>query len=75
MKKVKRNQLKIVIFTAVKKATYIAWACFRSGEARVDFSAIEYSYFVVFCSKGLLFPFDAYNRLRYFIVAFPGPSL
>ena len=28
MKIVKKNQLKIVIFTAVKKSLYIAWACF-----------------------------------------------
>ena len=31
MKKVKRYRLKFVIFTAVKKSLYIAWACFRNA--------------------------------------------
>ena len=33
MKIVKQIQLKIVIFTAVKIAVYIAWACFRNVKA------------------------------------------
>ena len=34
MKIIKKNQLKIVIFTAVKKSLYIAWACFRNVKLR-----------------------------------------
>ena len=30
MKIVEKIKLKIVIFTAVKKSLYIAWACFRN---------------------------------------------
>ena len=31
MKKVKTNQLKTFIFTAVKISLYVAWTCFRNG--------------------------------------------
>ena len=32
MKKVKKQQLKIVIFFSREKSLYIVWACFRNGE-------------------------------------------
>ena len=41
MKKVKRFQLKIVIFSAVKKSLYIAWGCFRNGIVRCIYREIE----------------------------------
>ena len=34
MKIIKKIQLKIVNSTAVKKCTYIAWACYRNGESQ-----------------------------------------
>ena len=34
MKTVTKIKPKIVIFTAVKKTLYVAWACFRNGQTR-----------------------------------------
>ena len=39
------------------------------GGGRANFSAI------VTCNKGFPLPLGASNRLRYFIVALPGPSI
>ena len=40
-------------------------------EERANFSAIVYG----FCSERFALPLGAWERLRYFIVALPGPSI
>ena len=45
------------------------------GEERAGFSAIVYSYFCCVFSKEFPLPLDAWERLCYFIVALPGPSI
>ena len=60
MKKVKKNQLKIVIFTAVKNRCIIAWACFRYDNLDPQFYIVKLGY------KGFMnhfFIFDFTHRL------------
>ena len=41
------------------------------GEERATFSAIDYSLLCGFCSERFPLPLDAWDRLRYLIVALP----
>ena len=45
------------------------------GEERANFSAIVYLQLCGFCSEGFPLPLCAWDGLRYFIVALPGPSI
>ena len=45
------------------------------GEKRVNFSAIVYWSLCGFCSEGVPLPLGAWDRLRYYIVALPGPFI
>ena len=45
------------------------------GEERANLSAIIYVYLCVFCSERFPLPLDAWDGLRYFIVAPPEPSI
>ena len=45
------------------------------GEERAHLSAIVYILLCGFCSKRFPLPLGAWNGLRYFIVAHPGPSM
>ena len=42
---------------------------------KLDFFAIDCSLFCGFCSEGFPLPIDAWDRMRFFIVILPGPSL
>ena len=44
-------------------------------EERAVFPAIDYSWFCCFFSKEFLLPRDAWEGMRYFTVALPGPSI
>ena len=45
------------------------------NEEIVNFSAIVYLQLCGFCSEGFPLPLGAWDRMRCFIVALPGPSL
>ena len=45
------------------------------GEERADFSAIDYSLLRGLCTEGFPLPLCAWDRLRYFIVNLPWPSI
>ena len=45
------------------------------GGEKARFSAIDYSSFCCFCSKEFSLPLDAWERLRYFILALLKPSI
>ena len=46
------------------------------GEERESyFSAFVYLFLCCFCSEGFPLPLGAWDRLRYFIAALPGPSI
>ena len=53
--KIKKNQLKIVIFSAVKKLLYIAWACFRNEEDPIKNEGAR-----VFTTFSPLYPLGSY---------------
>ena len=44
-------------------------------EERTNFSAVVYLLLCGFCSEGFHLPLGAWDRLCYFIVALPGPSI
>ena len=46
-----------------------------AGEERANLSAVVYVYLCGFCSERFPFPLGAWDWLRYFIVALPGPSI
>ena len=45
------------------------------GEEKANFSAIIYLKSCSFCSEGFPLSLGAWDRLHYFIVALPGPSI
>ena len=45
------------------------------GEGRANLSAVVYLYLCGFCLERFLLPLGAWDGLRYFIVALPGPSI
>ena len=45
------------------------------GRERANFSAIVYLQLCSVCSEGFPLPLGAWDRLRYFIVTFPGSSI
>ena len=58
---------------------YIYVSCIGSitsvGEERANLSAIAYLYLCGFFTEGFPLPLGAWDRLSYFIVAFPEPSI
>ena len=45
------------------------------GEERANLSAVVYLYLCGFCLERFPLPLGAWDGLRYFIVALPGPSI
>ena len=45
------------------------------GKERANLSAIVYLYLCGFCSERFPLPLGAWDGLRYFIVALPGPAI
>ena len=59
--------------------SYLYVSCSESfisvGEKRANLCAVVYLWFCGFCSEKFPLPLGAWNGLRYFIVALPGPTI
>ena len=63
------------ISCSVVSYLYVSFSGLIISVERASFSVIDYLKLCGLCSEGFPFPLGAWDRLHYFIVDLPGPSI